>query len=197
MIWREKRLLLIVLGVLLLANTIFFFTYRVQYESRLEDLDTRLEQSKAQLAEARRARLTAEQQIAAYRKIERDVQQVFDERWSTQDQRLTRLIAEVKRLAEAADLVPPSTSYTRNDARGQQNLSAGSTEVGINFNVKGTYQQIRRLINMLEMSDQFVIIDGITLSSASGNQLSLNLRIKTLFRDAAAPGGARRPSQQL
>src|SRR5205807_1245036 len=39
MIWREKRILLIVLGVLLLANTIFFFTYRVQYVSRLEDLD--------------------------------------------------------------------------------------------------------------------------------------------------------------
>src|SRR5438874_2592741 len=32
MIWREKRILLIVLGLLLAANTVFFFTYRVRYE---------------------------------------------------------------------------------------------------------------------------------------------------------------------
>ena len=36
MIWREKRVLLIVLGVLLAANTVFFFTYRVQYKNRLQ-----------------------------------------------------------------------------------------------------------------------------------------------------------------
>lgn len=183
MIWREKRLLLIVLGVLLLANTIFFFTYRVQYQNRLEDLDSRLEQAKAQLAEARRARVTAEQQIAAYRKIERDVDQVFDQRWSTQDQRLTRLIAEVKRLAETTDLVPSSTGYSRSEPRGRETY--GSTEVGISFNVKGTYQQVRRLINLLELSDEFVIIDEIALSSATGNELTLKIRIKTLFREAA------------
>jgi len=44
MIWRERRTLLIVLGLLLAANTIFFFTYRVQYEQRLRDLDTRTAQ---------------------------------------------------------------------------------------------------------------------------------------------------------
>ena len=49
MIWREKRVLLIVLGLLLLANTIFFFTYRVQYVSRLQDLDARQEQTQTKL----------------------------------------------------------------------------------------------------------------------------------------------------
>ena len=39
MIWREKRTLLFVLGAALLANAIFFFTYRVQYENRLRALD--------------------------------------------------------------------------------------------------------------------------------------------------------------
>ena len=73
MIWREKRNLLIVLGLLLAANTIFFFTYRVQYESRLEAFEEGRDTANAQLAEARRARVAAEQQVAAYRKIERDV----------------------------------------------------------------------------------------------------------------------------
>ena len=53
MIWREKRVLLIVLGLLLLADTIFFFTYRVQYVSRLQDLDARQEQTQTKLEQAR------------------------------------------------------------------------------------------------------------------------------------------------
>lgn len=196
MIWREKRLLLIVLVVLLLANTFFFFTYRVQYQSRLESLDARLDQVKAQLQEGRRARMLAEQQLAAYRKVEQDVEQVFNERWSTQDERLTRLIGEVKRLSAAAGLVPKSIGYSRSDIRGERPGTAGSTEVVITFSVSGTYQEIRRLINNLELSDQFVIIDQVSLSSAQGDELNLNLRIKTMFRDltASVPGT---PNQQL
>jgi F0F1-type ATP synthase membrane subunit b/b' len=99
MIWREKRILLIVLGLLLLANTIFFFTYRVQYVSRLQDLDARQEQTAARLDQARHARVTAEQQLAAYRKVQSDLQVLYNERWSTAMQRLTALIDEVKKLA--------------------------------------------------------------------------------------------------
>jgi len=83
MIWREKRILLIVLGVLLLANTVFFFTYRVQYVNRLEDLDANKEQTQAQLEQARNARVTAEQQLAAYKKVQTDLQVLYNERWST------------------------------------------------------------------------------------------------------------------
>ena len=99
MIWREKRILLIVLGLLLVANTVFFFTYRVQYKERLDALDFRLDQAKAQLQEARRSQMATEAQVAAYRRIEQDVQQIFNERWATESERFTRLVTEVKRLA--------------------------------------------------------------------------------------------------
>ena len=196
MIWREKRLLLIVLGVLLLANTFFFFTYRVQYQSRLESLDARMDQVKARLQEGRRSRVLAEQQLAAYRKVEQDVEQIFNERWSTQDERLTRLIAEVKRLSASAGLLPESISYTRTDVRGERQSATGSTEVVITFTVSGRYQEVRRLINNLELSDQFVIIDQISLSSAQGDELNLNLKIKTMFRDRTS-SIPESPNQQL
>jgi hypothetical protein len=199
MIWREKRVLLIILALLLAANTIFFFTYRVQYESRLQALDDRRDQARAQLQEAKRARVAAEQQYSAYRKIERDVQRIFTESWSTESERFTRLVTEVKRLAMAADLVPASTNYSKTESRPTGLKVAkdlGATEVGITFSVQGTYQQIRRLINMLELSDHFVIINSIQLSSAQGENLNLNLQIKTLFRDTSPPV-RRVPSQQL
>ncbi|MGZ8867852.1 MAG: GspMb/PilO family protein [Thermoanaerobaculia bacterium] len=195
MIWREKRILLIVLGLLLVANTVFFFTYRVQYKERLDALDFRLDQTKAQLQEARRSRMATEAQVAAYRRIEQDVQQIFNERWATESERFTRLVTEVKRLAMAANLSPATMSYTRTEVKGgrarpgARTTSTGATEVGVNFAVQGTYQQIRRLINMLELSEHFVIIDQIDLSSSDGETLNMNLRIKTLFRDTSVPAG--------
>ena len=192
MIWREKRVLLIVLGLLLLANTIFFFTYRVQYVSRLQDLDTRQEQAEAQLDQARNARVTAEQQLAAYKKVQADLQMLYNERWSTPMLRLTALIDEVKRLAAASHLQPPSYSFTSGESKQVSTApstkgSVGTNTVGIAFTVQGTYEQVRRLINLLELSDQFVIIDSISLgangSAATDKVLTLNIRLKTLFKD--------------
>jgi hypothetical protein len=192
MIWREKRVLLIVLGLLLLANTIFFFTYRVQYVSRLQDLDARQQQTEGQLELARNARVGAEQQLAAYKKVQTDLQVLYNERWSTAMQRLTALIDEVKKLAAASHLQPPAYAFTSGESKQASTApstkgSIGTNTVGIAFTVQGTYEQVRRLINLLELSDQFVIIDSISLGTtndaATDRILSLNIRLKTLFRD--------------
>ncbi len=183
MIWREKRLLLIILGILLAANTIFFFTYRVQYQKRLQALDERLEDAEGRLQRARNGRIAAEQQIAGYRRVQSDLHVLYNERWATKAQRLTALIVEVKRLTAASQLVPPSTGYseTVEAARGG---AVGTSTVAIMFTVQGTYQQVRRLINLLELSDQFVIIEGIGLAgSGADGKLTLNLRLKTIFRE--------------
>jgi Tfp pilus assembly protein PilO len=188
MIWREKRILLIVLGLLLLGNIVFFLTYRVQYQSRLDEMDERLAQAEGQLDKTRRARTQAELSVQAYRKVERDVQLVFDETWSTQPRRLTAMIAEVKRLAVASNAVPRSLAFGRDEAREKdaptrRQRAVGAREVTIAFSVEATYDQVRRMINLFELSNQFVIIDEITLAAADQNRLNLNLRIKTLFRD--------------
>ncbi|HEX6083125.1 MAG TPA: hypothetical protein VF266_01290 [Thermoanaerobaculia bacterium] len=197
MIWREKRILLIVLGLLLLGNVVFFLTYRVQYQSRLDEMSERLDQAKDQLDRTKRARAEAELALQAHRKVERDVQLVYDETWSTQPKRLTALIAEVKRLAVASNAIPKTLSFARQEAEDQnatrRSKDVGAREVSIGFSVAANYQQVRRMINLLELSDQFVIIDKISLAQGEGDQLTLNLRIKTLFRDesAATAGGNR------
>jgi Tfp pilus assembly protein PilO len=187
-IWQEKRTLLIILGVLLAANTMFFFTYRVQYQSRLDDLDARLEAAEKSLAQAQQARLTTERQIQGYRKVEADITEVFDTHWSTRQKRLTAMIAEVKRLAIASSLNPLSYSFEQSGADTRVRASRrtediGANEVGMSFTVSGTYEQIRRLINLLELSRQFVIIDQVSLSAAQDQTLTLNLHLKTIFRD--------------
>lgn len=190
MIWKEKRVLLVILGLLLVANTAFFFTYRVRYKNRIDSLDQRLVESQAKLSEARAARMTAERRYASYRKVERDVQYIYDQKWATQGERLTAVISEIKKLAVASSLVPRTYTFTNQEAvvgdanarSGRRAPSLDATEVGISYGVEGTYEQVRRLINLLELSDQFVIIDAITLSSQSGESLQVNLHVKTLFR---------------
>lgn len=201
MIWREKRLLLIILGLLLAANAIFFFTYRVQYQERLDALEERQQLAENQLTAARASRVRAEQRFASYRKIEVDVRHVYDDYWSTQDRRLTPMIAEVKRLAVASGIVPNSLGFdkmtvnttsasTTRPAAGstsRRKTPIGVSEVGISFSVAGTYEQARRLINLLELSSQFIIIDRLALASSGDAQLTLTLHVKTLFRDSAPP----------
>jgi hypothetical protein len=196
MIWREKRLLLIILGVLLAANMIFFFTYRVQYENRLRSLDDQRDTVKGELEAATHARVAAEQQLAAYHKVEKDIRQIYDDEWSTQTERLTPFIGEVMRLATASQLVPRSYSFGGNQTKGvAKTQSANAVEVSIGFPVEGTYQQIRILLNRLETSDQFIIIDQITLGSENGDKLNMTIRVKTLFRGTAA--GPRASNQEL
>jgi Tfp pilus assembly protein PilO len=195
MIWREKSTLLTVLGIALLANVIFFFTYRVQYQSRIEALDTRLADTKGELERARNSRVRTERTFQAYRQVEKDVENIYDQHWSTQPKRLTLLIAEVKRLAAASNLAPPQYSFNLSQAKtenagARKNKSLGASEVGIAFVVQGSYPDVRKLINLLELSRQFVIIDSIGISEADDNKLTLNLQLKTLFRDEAADGAA-------
>jgi hypothetical protein len=187
MIWREKRAILIVLGVLLLANTVFFFTYRVQYQRRLQSLEDRRSTSDQQLRAARNARVAAEHKLAVLHQVQRDVTDVYGKEWATEHERLVPFIAEINRLAVASELIPKSIAYGRIE---KEKKSGTNTEtVTINFGVQGNYQQVRRLINLLELSRQFVIIDSIALASSENDTLSLNLQLKTLFREPSISTG--------
>jgi hypothetical protein len=199
MIWRERRVPLIVMAVLLAGNIFFFFTYRVQYTSRLNDLDNRLETAQKQLADAQRARTGAEQQLAAYAKIRHDLDVLYNERWSTQAQRFTELFAEVKKLATVSRFDPRSYSFSRTEqASSKDPGSEGNTTVGMSFTVQGSYEQVRQLINLLELSNQFVIIDGIGLNASGGDpkNLTLSIHLKTMFREPIA-ANAQRANKQL
>ena len=199
MIWRERRIPLMVMAVLLVGNIFFFFTYRVQYQSRLHDLDTRQEQAQQRLSEAQHARLVAEQQLASYDKVRSDLQMLYDERWSTQAKRFTPLFEEVTKLATASHFDPRSFSFSRAEAQTNKSEpgSEGNTTVGVSFSVQGSYEQVRQLINLLELSNQFVIIDAVSLGGASDpKSLNMSIHLKTLFREPSA-ANAQRPNRQL
>ena len=224
MIWREKRIPLAILGVFLLANAVFFFTYRVQYENRLQGLEADKHAAEQRLEGVRSQRVKTEQQIAAYKKAEADLTQIYNERWATEPERFTALVNEVKRLEVASQLIGRSHAFMKAEKDAKAASGLGTDVVTIGFMVQGNYQQVRRLINLIELSPQFVIIDSISLNGGgssidtSGGEggsmapvpagpasnepskgpLTLNLRLKTIFRAMTPPPGqTNQPNQQL
>lgn len=180
MIWREKKWLLVSLGAFLLANLLYFVTYRIRYEERVADLDRRLEEAQDQLQKARNERAAAEQELLAYQDAVKDIEVVYADWWSTAERRLAPLIVEIWQLAARSDLRLRAINYDHT----QQKSELGASFFGISFAVQGSYAQIRRLINLIEISRQFVVIDEISLSGdpAGSNPTQMNLRLKTLFR---------------
>jgi len=196
MIWREKRTLLGVIALILLVNVIFFLTYRVRYQQRVDDLHRRLEAQQVSLEQARQGRIAVENRIQGFEAVEKDIKWVQSELWSTPDARLVALIVEINRLARQSQLVPRSISYSQDEVRGESTLRTSKGERGtvmsISFSVTGSYQQVRRLFNLIELSKQFVIIDSVTLGgNQADRQLQLNIGLKTVFsesRDLALSG---------
>jgi hypothetical protein len=160
-------------------------------------MDDRLAQAEGQLAQTRHARAAAEAKVQAYKKIENDIAQVFNDHWSTRPRRLALLIGEVKRLADASNAIPKTYTFASEQeaqvagTRGRD-VALGANEVSINFSVDASYDQIRRMINLLELSQQFIIIEGVSLAASEENKLNLSLRLKTVFRDDEGPAAANR-----
>jgi Tfp pilus assembly protein PilO len=177
MSFREHRALFSILAIILLANVVFFVTYRVRYGERLESLETRLESVRGDLERARRQRVEAERQLAGFEQIRSNISTVHTEHFSSSEQRLSRLITEIRAMTRQAGLEVSSISYDFS----QQKRELDTASMRIDFSVAGSYSQIRRLINLFELSQQFVIIDEISLSGAAPGVLTLNISLKTIF----------------
>jgi Tfp pilus assembly protein PilO len=177
----RRKWLLVVLGIIFLANVAFFFTYRVRYEERVDSLNRSLADAESQLQRTRERRQKAEDSLAGLRRVDQDIARVYDQHWSTPQQRLTRLLIELRRMETRSQLIPQSTSFALTEGK----KDYGTTEMGISFSVRGNYTRIRQLINLIELSPHFVVIDSITLSDSSeadSESLTLSLNLKTLFK---------------
>ncbi len=183
MIWQERKWLLIGLGVLLLINIVFFVTYRVRYENRIESLNDDLAVARENLKEATERSQETRKLLGSVDRTREDLDHVYNDWWSTRPERLAPMIVELQTLATKSGLKPPTRSYNWSEQESGQ--TAGAETLTVAFRVEGTYEQIRNLINLIEMSPHFIIIQQIDLvdTSDDGQKLGLSLSLKTLFRN--------------
>jgi len=176
--WRQGLKLWLPPVVVLALAAALLIAFFAKFADEAEVARTRLERRTQQLEQVRSQRLRAEAVLEQIQASEEGLADFYGRRLSSESEALTRIIAEIKDLCQRAGIPPTALNYERQTIEGQD--LARRT---ITFAVDGTYVQLRQLINLLELSDSFLILDQISLrgNDVEGSPLRISLRLSTLF----------------
>jgi Tfp pilus assembly protein PilO len=192
-IWRLRLWVWVPALLFFLANGVAYSIYRLGYAGQVQALEADLGEVKEQLQPQALKRKELENRIRRAKAADGAVQQLYQEKFATRSERLTRVTAEVKELARRTGLRPRTISYP------EQGIEAyGLIKRSFVFPVSGTYDELRQFLNLLEHTGSFLTLESISLAESGeeqGPELSMNLTISTLFAQEAGPeeiGAARR-----
>jgi len=183
--WRLRLWVWLPALLFFLANATAYVVYRFGFADRVQSLEASLEETRKSLEQEAPKRARLERLIERSRRNDEDIRRLYDERFSTRSQRLTRITAEVKQLARTAGLNPLSINY------GEEKIEDyGLVKRSFAFSVDGTYLELRKFINLLELSESFLTLEEVTLTGdedEQGPELHIRLILSTLF---AREGGS-------
>ena len=177
----EKRVLLVSVAFLLLADLVIYGLAVAPWSNRLAEADAQVRAVEALLAETRRSHETAAR---------------AGEIRMTTDRGLDYFYGEVlpKSLSEARALLSPFLETLADDSglvlERRNNVlerEAGNilTKLSTTMVLSGAYESIRHLIFALETSKEFILIEEIVLGQAdeASGRLVLTLSTSTYFRE--------------
>ena len=178
-IWRLRLWVWVPALLFFLANATAYVVYKFGFADRVESLEARLEETQKEEDRLAASRARVERLIQRSQRNELEIRRLYDEKFSTRSQRLTRVTAEVRQLARNAGLNPLSITYPELPIE-----EYGLVKRSFSFAVHGTYLELRKFINLLELSDSFLTLEEVTLAGEEGEQgpeLNIRLHISTLF----------------
>lgn len=178
-VWRKRLWLWLPATIFFGLNLVAWSYYHLgNFGNQVSQMERRLEnlrEQAAKLGEEEREGANLIERAATNRSR---IEGLYGQRLATQSERLTAVIAEVRDLARQAGLEPSTVSYPEQDLEG-----FGLERKGFVFSVTGTYADLRKLINSLELTETFISLDEVGLSQDGGNstRLRISLRLSTLF----------------
>jgi type IV pilus assembly protein PilO len=211
-IWRQRLWVWLPAAIFFLVNATGFAIYRFGYADRVAGLKDELKSQRA-AASAERAEHHHLEGLLQQATINRQrIEQLYGETFSTRRRRLTGVTAEVISLAGKAGLVPRALAYPEQEIQGYNLIKRSFI-----FSVEGTYLDLRKFINLLELSDSFLTLEGVSLSEGGarrgggtevalpaqaraggggggGAELRMGLRLSTLFAKDESTGASATPA---
>jgi Tfp pilus assembly protein PilO len=173
--WRNWAAPLAMVVVAVLALVV----YQVRYAGRVEALDRELVAKRASLDQMVAQRGELERAVALTEANRQLLRELYAGRLGPERDRLTRLIAEVKQLAARAGMRPDAISYPVEEIK-----DYGLLKKSVVFSVGGTYEGLRQMINFLELSSTFLVLEQVSLGEPGmDGSLGIRLQISTLFVD--------------
>jgi hypothetical protein len=129
---------------------------------------------------AQRETLSGAQQSLT--RLEQDLGAMRKERLGSMRERLVSFLVDITKRTHAAGLRPERINYTADT-----DVKTGMVHFSAIFNLSGTYEEVRRCVNLLESSPQFVVVERLTVRSEdSANSLAVGVQLSvgTYFVDA-------------
>ncbi len=164
---------MVVLGVALLL----LLVYQTSFASRRASLESIASRATTRLESMQKDRQDMELFLVQVEHQRKSIEAIYADHFATEAERFTRLLREVRNLARQAGLQPNAFSYPKQVLTGE-----GLVRRSITFSVTGNYEQVRRLINFFELTEQFVTLEDIQLSGDGGaDRLAIRLSFSTLF----------------
>ena len=169
------------LGALLLANLVAaVFAFHVlggspqdladQMRSKQRDLAWQLQQTE------RMRTLVAKVQQA---KVEGD--KYLDDCTMERASAYSTLIGDLNRMAAESGMQTKESSYVLDPVEGSDQIE----QLTISANFEGSYGNLTKLVNLLDKSQRFLIIDSMQASPQSNGALNVNIRLDTFVRQTA------------
>jgi Tfp pilus assembly protein PilO len=169
-------------ALLVAVNVVWLVGLRATVLGRGSVLARQREATAAEVAslKAQRDRLVAAREALGV--LESDLGTLRKDRLGSMRERLVSFLVDVAKRTHAAGLQPERVTY-----RAESDKKTGMVHFSAAFAVSGTYDQVRRCVNLLESSPQFVIVERLaarTEDAATSLDVDVLLSVGTYFVDA-------------
>ncbi len=192
--WRRKLWWWVPPLAFCLLNFGAFNFYHSAFAGRVDELQTLHRSAAVDLESLRQDRQELEGFLHRAGGSDEGVDELYGERFSTEAERFTKVLIEVKSLARQSGLNPTAFNYPKTNLK-----EYGLIKRSIEFSVEGTYDQLRLFINFLELTPQFITLESVSLNDSGQDQrnpkLGIRLVLSTVFAaDEPEPTSAESPS---
>jgi len=175
---RRVKLLLAALGV----NVAVFVAFTLPRSLAERSLASHAETLRAEVAREERLVASLKDRAAIIRANGQDTDRFYKELVKGSKEDLLPTIRELEKTSEELGLTATSRTYSEQDVKG-----LGLVKFAITMPMSGPYKQIVALLDRLERSGRFLIVDQIQLRVRSDVGADLTFVVSAYFK--AEPGG--------
>jgi Tfp pilus assembly protein PilO len=176
---REKRLQVgMILGSVAILNLILYVMLNLPRMHRESVEEGRVAVVTQDLAEVARRVALMKDLDGRYETERTKMEKFYSEILGTKDARMIQIQREVRTIATSLQMDPETIAYSPEILD-----KVGLIRFGISVPLVGDYRNLRQFISRIEKSENFLIIDSVSLGGAKdgGALLDLNIQLSTYF----------------
>lgn len=179
--WLKLWYLWLPAGVLVVLNVVWLTGLRGTLLGRGSLLAKQVSEAEAEVGKLDGQLRQLERTAKALEELRANLGELRERRLGPMRERLVPFLQDVVKRTQEAGLQPERVSYAAH-----REEKTGLVYFAATYSVRGSYDQIRRCVFLLESSPEFVLLDGLGLrgdESTSSLDVGVQLNVGTYFSD--------------